>query len=410
MNRQALKILLRSGRFLCFDTRPAYHALGQAENVETETAEAGAATAEPSSAPGLRKAVPEGALFDNRMLNLGIYFKEASTDDTELDVTTRVFFPYNDANLLEGGESTLAARESLVPVLEQKGALPAGTEISGHDLTTLETLTALPTFDPFLLLSKRREMEAERPIDPSYFQIDKVDWDLVRQPVMQRISVLVAKAHGADSSDVYELYRDGVDDVAKTMAEDQRKMANSVVDSIWRGEATEHAKMLISSFRLDDADTEKILFAWKGVNYYEFQFKQYEKKCRPLFEWLASSDSLPRDSVQLDSRTADRIKARREEARRILRETYRNIATILKTYNTAFDTLVRDDQPGDFRDFLSEAPEHFVSLGMSLGILAHTTNAWMEMTKEGKSPLIRAPDLETFYDFITAIGASELES
>ena len=348
---------------------------------------------------------PSGALFDIGMLNQGIYFKEAVTDPItrEISVTTRVYFPYNDNNLLEGGESTQATRDAIIRVLDQKGILSRNEPLGPHDQKALDTLSEIPTFDPFLLLSKRAELQTERKIDDSYFQISREDWNRIRRPVMRRIAILVAKAHGQKDPSETSAGISADDDEE----ESGRSMTASVVESIWRGEATQGARNFIRSFQLDESETTRILFAWKGVNYYEYQFKAYEERWRACFKWLASPAALPKDSARLDPGVIDRIQYRRERARSMLRETYRRIALTLQDYNGAFDKLVQENKPADFKRFLEEAPEKFVTLGQSFGVLAHTANAWHEMTQGGDNPLLKSTELDSFYDFVIAINGQD---
>lgn len=284
-----------------------------------------------------------------------------------------------------------------------------GESFTPHDQKVLEVLSSLPTFDPFLLLSRRRELESDRSVNGAYFEISEADWARIRKPVMARISMLVSKANHGASVDVYQQYMSGEDGGAARSEEDEarRLMTSAVVDSIWRGEATQGARQLIRSFRLEESETARILFAWKGINYYEFQYQAYEEKLRNFYRWLGSSESMPKDASGMESSAIDRFTYRRDKARKLIRATHAKITSILIEYNQAFDALIDEDSPGRFQEFLRTAPQSFITVGLSIGVLAHTANAWADLTSNGRKPLQKSTVLEPFYDFIIAVNGQD---
>ncbi|MCR9219927.1 MAG: hypothetical protein NXI21_06845 [Alphaproteobacteria bacterium] len=392
-------MLLGSGRFLCFDVRQPFRDL--------QTQDADARREATSDAPPAQAAAR--SLFDLGTLNLGVFFKEVAASEEDPDdvgVTTRIFFPYNDEDILEGGESTSADPKEIFETLSKRGAVKQGESFTPHDHKVLEVLSSLPTFDPFLMLSRRRELEADRGVDGVYFEISEADWTRIRKPVMTRISMLVSKANHGAAIDVYQQYMS--DDGPESEEDEARRiMTSAVVDSIWRGEATQGARQLIRSFRLDEAETTRILFAWKGINYYEYQYQIYEEKLKRFYRWLGSSDSMPKDSAGMETSALDRFTYRRDKARKLIRATHVKITQILKDYNAAFDAMIDEDSPARFQQFLRDAPQSFITVGLSIGVLAHTANAWEELTAGGRKPLQKSANLEPFYDFIIAVNGQD---
>jgi len=386
MNRRALQTLLRSGRFLCFDARQVYLDLKVGREVDDP---------------------PPEKLFDLSTLNLGIFFKEITIDDEEeVLVATRVYFPYNDEEVDQGGESTAADPDRVVRVLAKRGAIKSDESLSAHDQKILDILTSVPTFDPFLLLSQRRELEVERAISSKYFEITEADWMLIRRPVLEKIATLVAKANSGDSLDVYkEFTGEGGD----KEAEGRRIMTGAVVDAIWQGEETEGSRSLIRSFRLDETQTKQFLFAWKGINYYEFQYARHKDLFYEFFEWLGSSRSMPRDLEGLSESAIERFKFRRDRARKLIRATHSTVMRIIKNYNESFDLLIEEDNPIPFQQFLREAPKNFLTVGLAIGVLAHTASAWDNVTGK-KRRALKGVDLEPFYDFIIAINGQDFQA
>ena len=138
MNRRALKMLLRSGRFLCFDCRGPYHEIKQRNAEEDDKTMV--------DDDFKRQSPSRHMLFDLSTLNLGIFFKEVSYSDEqdEVFVSTRVYFPYNDEDVSQGGESTSAEPDTIIRVLAKRGAIKDTSALSGHDQRVLEVLSSCP--------------------------------------------------------------------------------------------------------------------------------------------------------------------------------------------------------------------------------------------------------------------------
>eukprot|EP00752_Nemacystus_decipiens_P013136 g11625.t1 len=378
-------MLLRSGRFLCFDSTDIY------QNLVAHQA-------------------GDKAMFDNKALNGGILFKEVTRDeeDDELALTTRIYFPYDEQNKLDGGESILAAPEVVQKMMLRRGALKENEMMSTHDQTVLRVFNQVPTFDPFLLLSQRREMETERPIDRRFFDIDEKTWQGIRRPVMHKISVLVSKAGLADdvTADITGgAPRDDPEGPEAAIASSPgASVANAILNAMWTGEPTPGVKAFISSFRLDVDKTQEILFAWKGINYYEYLNRTMFDSFVGLFRWLAGEASLPRDQMMMETSLIDRFKAQRRTARLQLKQHFERVQKHLRGYNAAFDALIEGDDPGAFQTFLQNAPATFTDIGGSVGVLAHATNAYLDLTQDGRKPAVKGDQLSPFYDFVTALA------
>jgi hypothetical protein len=392
MNRYALTRLISSGRYLCFDVRRIYGDLKAAAGQESLP------LPETQSGP----APVAGALFDLGALNHGIFFKEVlvDEDDDEAFISTRAFFPYDEDNITDGGESTSVQPDRIARILRQKGALRKGEELSQHDLNVLRVMDELPTFDPFLLLSRRQELEVERSVASGYFEITEAEWEWIRRPIRGKVAQLVNRAFltGTPSK--------GSEAENQSLIRSNARMTETVVDSIWRGKPTESVAALMRSFRLDEHSIEKTLFSWKGVTYYEHLHDQNLDGMHAFADWLVSEDSKPADAAVIPSLTLDRCLSLRARARSAVRSSHKQSAGVLKLYREAFSRLVDGDDTGSFRDFLHDAPKHFVTLGATVGMLAHTVNAWRDMTRGGVQRRRNAEELTRFYDFVATVNAA----
>ena len=383
LDRHGLKMLLASGRFLCFDVRELSMGVMARHQHEPHRA---------------------NLLFDERVLNEGIFFKEVQdTEDGEVVVSTRVYFPFIADEAELGGQSTVATPDRITKTLERQGRFQRGGTLSSHDQHTLDLLHMIPTFDPFLLLSRRGELESERPVDQAYFDISQSDWQRIRRPVMEKISRLVRKASGGGGADLLQ----AAASINEAQQEAQKLMTASVIDAIWQGDSSEGTRQLIRGFKLDEARTSEFLFAWKGVSYYEYQYNTRVRDLQAFFQWLGDNHlSLPADASMLQDSQLERLKFRRDMARKLVRRSYRAIQTVLKEYNDSFDALVNNENPKPFKDFLERAPQAFMMIGIAIGVLAHSAVAWSELTKAG-TKRVKSMHIEPFYDFVIAVNGQD---
>ena len=124
-----------------------------------------------------------GSLFRNKTLNETLFFKimerNVSQYHTVSTVQTLLYFPYNLANVHEGGDSILFDDPGFNRMLQVKTGADSKSEESQvdyvMDLEILEMIYSLPTLDPFLLKSKSEQLDLDGRIHPSYFNISEED-------------------------------------------------------------------------------------------------------------------------------------------------------------------------------------------------------------------------------------------
>ena len=131
---------------------------------------------------------PVGKLFRNKTLNEAMFFKilerNATQYNTVSTVQTLMYFPYNLANVYEGGDSILFDDPSFNRMLGVKTGADSKSEESQvdyvMDLEILEMIYSLPTLDPFLLKSKSEQLDLDDRIHQFYFNISEDDWKRIR--------------------------------------------------------------------------------------------------------------------------------------------------------------------------------------------------------------------------------------
>jgi hypothetical protein len=105
---------------------------------------------------------PRGPMFRNRYLNDSIVFKVVESTVVRgkrtYGIETLVYFPYNQNNIYEGGDSILAIDSRRADKLNQKCSLNPDDEsrIDDYhwDMNMIDMVDSLPTLDPFLLKCK----------------------------------------------------------------------------------------------------------------------------------------------------------------------------------------------------------------------------------------------------------------
>lgn len=375
MDRETLTYMLRSGRFLCYDPGNLDNAIRRRK----------------TDAP-----LPDSqvmSLFDSPYLTNAVFFKEAYADDSdEFSVGTRAMIVFNENNALEGGASVSAQPDELQEALEKwyGGKIKIGLTL--HDRNVLEVFCKTPTFDPFLLLAQRRDLERDRPVDSACFSVDAGTADDVRAIVNARASALVNLAMG--------------DEINEKRI---KATVNALEEAIWRCEANQRTGRLFQSLGVPMDKIDRILFAWKGIAYYEYLFRNFGADYADFLIWLRGPQSIPNNVGSIESRRAYRLQSLRRTAQTVMRGYYTHATEILKKHSDAYDALLGEGNPEPFQKFLLAAPKLFETLGLSIGSFGHASNAWKTLTNHGRRPNRNAEALEAFYRFISTLAAAKLE-
>jgi hypothetical protein len=393
MDKDDLTILLSSGKFLCFKPSTlaqAYKAPAQPEGTDPGT----------GSENG-----PPLALFDLDLLQKSIFFKETGlTDEGDLATSTRVMLSFDENDALQGGVSSAAHPDLLIPALNKWYGGQGQIDLTPHDHAVLDCLCRVPTFDPFILLSYRETLESHRKVHPAYYDVDRVTSDGVKKVIDRRASRLVKLALGEEEEmDVPQ------DPAVETQAEGdtlisrQRSISRSLVDAIWTSRVDDQTRSLLQSFRIADGDMRRVLFAWKGISYYEYIFNGLMRDHQDFFRWLGSSESQPRDGHQIDPGRLKDLAARRTKSIKAIRQSYVRCAGLLSRYEDAYGALTTDNNPKPFQGFLMAAPKLFTKLGVDIGRFGHASNGWAEMTNKGRRYRVSYDRLDVFYDFVLSL-------
>lgn len=322
---------------------------------------------------------PLGRMFRNRYLNDSIVFKVVESTvlrgKRTYGIETLVYFPYNHSNIYEGGDSILVSDRNRTEKLNLKCGLNPDNEARvddfNWDVNMLEMIDTLPTLDPFLLKCKAQQTGIEDELNPAYFNISLDEWNRIQGPIRRKIEALVRKALGVER------------DAADVKLEEH---VSKFLKKIWEARDIEGIEDFVFSMDMPSERAPELFFAWKAICYYQVQFAEVESELRKLFTWIGDPKlSLPADFGGLRYEVQDQIKREMKLLRARLRENYLTIQQTLKDYEESYRQFIDDGKPASFKEFLSNADQHYVDLAACLSSNAHAINLLCDQLRRSGS-------------------------
>ncbi|HUH83996.1 MAG TPA: hypothetical protein VLX85_05270 [Stellaceae bacterium] len=292
--------------------------------------------------------------FRNPPLNGCVLIKDAVPESERKGprcppVGTKLYFPFNEHDIYEGGRTIflhdpLLAR-SIVDSFGQTVEL--SKEALAEDLRVLGVLDELPSLDPFLM--KDALQRAQIAVNNAYFEISPEQWKEIEIFILQRFEPLV-KAAFPDA-----------------MASDEK--ARRFVETIWEAKDIAALAPLIEAFRLPPNKALEIFAAWKGINFYAFQYSRVQPKLIDMAKWLKSVE-IPVGALPHDERA--KLLAVVETVPGQLRREWQTVETILRDYTDAYDQMFSHRQDAtQLTAFLRNCGKRYWDLGSGLGKLNH---------------------------------------
>ena len=339
---------------------------------------------------------PVGKLFRNKTLNETLFFKimerNVSQYHTVSTVQTLLYFPYNLANVHEGGDSILFDDPGFNRMLQVKTGADSKSEESQvdyvMDLEILEMIYSLPTLDPFLLKSKSEQLDLDDWIHPSYFNISEEDWKRIRSPIRTKIRTLVRRAHMGGGS---------------VSVDKMEQHVSRFLTKIWEAKDIAGIEDFVRSMEIPESRAPELFFAWKAICYYQVQFEDYLPEMKSFFAWLGDDKTaMPSDWARLMPEDRDRVEYSLLGLRDNVRDTYRSIKFVLSNYEQSYRAFIEMNQPRAFKDFLSTADEDYTNLATCLSANIHALNVWSKMT-ETYGRRLRHEQLTELFDTLSIL-------
>jgi len=313
--------------------------------------------------------------FRNKVLNNLVLIKDTVPDDGSRSsappIGTKLYFPFNENEIYEGGRTIFVHDKHVQQVLlNQFGEGALKKEALIEDMRILHIMDRLPSLDPFLL--KDVFLNEGMTINPAYFEVSQEVWNEIESFILQRFEPLV-KAAFPD---------------AKSAEEKGRQL----IEKIWEARDLEALKPLTMAFQLPSGQELEIFAAWKGINFYAFQYQRMKTQLVEMLTWLKDLE-LPH-AVPVAER--NEVKASLELARTQVRDEWRRAEMILREYQESYDKLFGQKSGGSgsvagFLTFLKNSKKSYWELGNSLGKVGHASYCWDTMSR-------RFPDRKLSWD------------
>lgn len=260
---------------------------------------------------------------------------------------TKVIIPMDPTNLALGGKSVFIGEGWFSALMTDATGIP--DFLASPDGVLLREFDQIPSFDPFLMREWLSRMG--RTADARYFELTASVIEGMETFVLEEISLLVSMALSGKPASAAVLKL-------------ARKMLSSQYD--------DDLRPLQEVLRMSPEDFRDGMFGWKGLLYYKWLFKRVDGKIPALISGL--TEVRPKRHI-----TRDQI----DEANGMIRAIStgvvacaRSVQASLLAYDNAYRGLTQTQDPVGFRTFLLRAPQMFIDLGESVGLLEHSVEFW----------------------------------
>jgi len=276
----------------------------------------------------------------------------------------------------EGGRSIYFNDPRLLDVLNDLFGLRAAAQTRvdlDHDLKMLEILDRLPSLDGFLM---RDALELDGiAANENYFEVSD-----------------------AERAQIYEYVRRKFEPLVRAACDEQGTLQNkvsSLIDKVWEAKDKVALDPLIRAFRFPDEEALQIFAAWKGINFYTFEYYRGKQKREQFALWLKER-AVPRNFVSKVD--LDHINSLRRLVVERLREQWTAVESVARKYETLYANFLRaPDGVVEFLDFLRKSREIYWRMGDSLSKINHAIHCWESVSSA--FPERRLPGDKLIYVF-----------
>ncbi len=306
---------------------------------------------------------PEAPVFfRNKPMNRLVLIKDAVPESEwrpgDPSIGTKLYFPFNEKDIYEGGRTIFMHDKHVERAFADnfgEGALKP--DALAEDIRILKALDKLPSLDPFLMKDTLKNQGFE--VNPTYFEVGKELWDQIETYILQSFEPLVQAAF------------------PDALASDEK--ARLLVQKIWEGRDLDTLRPLAMAFQLPKGEELEIFAAWKGINFYSFQFERAKPLMLDFMTWLKDVQ-IPVGTLSSTERAE--FKAQMENAKNQLRAEWQLADSIIKNYVNSYDKLFRKKEgSADFLAFLKNSNKLYWQIGNALGKTGHASYCWDVISK-----------------------------
>ena len=316
-------------------------------------------------------------LFQNQTLNRAIIVKHRVRDNERHDfpgpksTATKVIIPIDQDNLNAGGQYAFVGQYNFANIMVD--TLNVHISKLTPDLDVLTLIDQCSSLDPFLL----REHLSQQGITPAYCYFDVTESDNGKLLFFTKneIAPLVSKSIGTITNEIYP------EILAKKLLSDY---------------SDESLNPLRLTLQMTSSEFREGIFCWKAFLYYKWQLQTLKPELPNIMRQI--SKLMPRG--MMDPFKQAYLSRVRRSIRRRMAGVVADIQDMIAVYDSAYLSLIRDDETKPFKQFLLTSPKFFNALGERLAAIEHLVTYWThraEATDGGN--LMIDEILEMFRDF-----------
>jgi hypothetical protein len=305
------------------------------------------------------KEAADPSFFKHAPFHKMVVIKEAASGRDSLALgrrlVTKLYFPYNSEDIYEGGRSILLHDPKVIEVLNELVGLQSpklAKDVVRSDLKVLQVLDGLPSLDAFLMRDAL-ELEGLSP-NPLYMEVSESERQEIFDFIRRKFEPLVRTAVGQDA------FQDG--------------KVRVLVDKIWEARDLDALEPLIQACRFPKGEALKIFTAWKGVNFYAFQYERSKDGIETLERWLGDI-VMPRAGYS--GVDVEQMVYFRTNSLARLKHHRRAVDDIVREYDGVYSQFIaHPEAAANFVNFLYRSREIYWRMGESLSALDHGMHCW----------------------------------
>ncbi len=326
---------------------------------------------------------PDAPLFfRNKPLNNTVLIKDATPEDDRRGgappVGTKIYFPFNDPTIYEGGRTIFIHDKHLESaILGQYGENAVTKDALAEDIKVLRILDKLPSLDPFLL--KDIFLRYKMTVNEDYFEVSQAAWEEIETFMLLRFEPLVKAAF------------------PEVMSSDEK--ARLLIDKMWEARDMEALKPMIQAFRLPEGEALDIFSSWRGIVYYSFRYEREQKQLVEMVRWLKENDTPPAGIPNVEAKEMQNIVSSVKEQ---LRTEWQKAEDYVRDYQDSYDKMFKHrTSSSGFLNFLRNSNKIYWDLGNCLGRTNHAIYCWDVMSSRFAGRKLPWPNLQ---DILRMLG------
>ena len=336
----------------------------------------------------------DGLFFRHPRLNHVVIIKHSvlpaeRRGRSEPPVGTKLFFPFNESEPAEGGSTIFLHDRHLEAALNEKCGVSRqlDREAFDEDLRLLRVLARLPTLDPFLL---RDVLDAESiSVDDRYLEISQSHWAEIQGLIQQRFIPIVRAAFPEAAA--------------------SRTKAKKLVEVLWHAKDERALAPIIAAFGLPKDGALEILYSWKVITFYSYQYQRLRPSLLELAQWLKDGEATASFAAGAQRVSMGRL---HQSVREELRGQWGKIEAILADYEDGYDKMfIRKTDPAPFLAFLRNCRATFWEIGDALGKIDHAVYCWDRITARYPQRRVHPIDaLISTFEVLNEILGADMEA